>query len=112
LPVAAIPIMATSSPYYQSYVSKVRDEKSVTKFLVLSHYFCQVIQTANQIYQEFLESEKGLGFSGQVRLFSFVVIGKKNFQKVCQNELLTQQNFKQIKMKLRYGKSWFKTIIY
>ena len=31
----------------------------------------KAIQTANKVYQEFLDSEKGAGFCGQVAIFNF-----------------------------------------
>jgi len=49
LPIGTIPLFATASPGYQESVN-------------------QVITGANKIYQEFLSSEDGYGFSGQVCL--------------------------------------------
>jgi hypothetical protein len=49
LPIGTIPIFATSSPEYQSSVSR----------MVLS---------ANEVFSDFLRSEEGMGFCGQVCL--------------------------------------------
>ena len=34
----------------------------------------KAIQTANKVYQEFLDSEKGAGFCGQVAIFTLIII--------------------------------------
>ena len=48
IPLAALPLLAISSPQYQDAVATV-------------------IERANQVYMEFLKSPDGIGFSGQVR---------------------------------------------
>lgn len=47
IPIGAIPLLASSTPEYQEAVSKV-------------------VNGANQVYQEFVRSEEGRGFAGQV----------------------------------------------
>ena len=47
VPIGAIPLLSSSQPEYWDAVGKT-------------------VQAANQVYQEFLKSEEGLGFSGQV----------------------------------------------
>lgn len=47
VPLAALPLLAISSPQYQDAVATV-------------------IERANQVYREFLKSSDGIGFSGQV----------------------------------------------
>jgi hypothetical protein len=47
IPIGAIPIFASSTPEYQDAVSRV-------------------ISGANTVYQEFLKSEEGRGFNGQI----------------------------------------------
>lgn len=47
IPIGAIPVLASSSSEYQDSVSKV-------------------INTANQVYQDFIRSDEGKGFNGQV----------------------------------------------
>ncbi|XP_043462578.1 protein retinal degeneration B isoform X2 [Leptopilina heterotoma] len=47
IPIGAIPLLASSSSEYQDSVSKV-------------------INTANQVYQDFIRSDEGKGFNGQV----------------------------------------------
>lgn len=48
VPLAALPLLAISSPQYQDAVA-------------------MVISRANQVYNEFLRSPDGIGFSGQVQ---------------------------------------------
>jgi hypothetical protein len=47
IPIGAIPIFASSAPEYQDYVSRI-------------------ISGANTVYHEFIKSEEGQGFNGQV----------------------------------------------
>jgi len=47
IPIGAIPIFASSTPEYQDAVSRV-------------------ISGANTVYQEFVKSEEGRGFNGQI----------------------------------------------
>jgi hypothetical protein len=49
IPLAALPLLAISSPQYQDAVATV-------------------IERTNQVYSEFLKSSDGIGFSGQVGL--------------------------------------------
>ena len=49
LPIGTIPILSTSSPEYQASVTKM-------------------VTCANEIFADFLKSEEGLGFCGQVCL--------------------------------------------
>lgn len=50
IPLGALPLFAVSSPEYPDMVAKV-------------------VCTANQAYHDFLKSEQGQGFTGQVRIF-------------------------------------------
>lgn len=54
IPLAALPLLAVSSPQYQDAVA-------------------MVITRANQVYNEFLKSTDGVGFNGQVGLFFFYI---------------------------------------
>ena len=47
IPIGAIPLLATSTPDYQDAVTRV-------------------VNGANQVHQEFVRSEEGRGFNGQV----------------------------------------------
>lgn len=49
IPLAALPLLATSSPQYQEAVAAV-------------------ILRANQVYSEFIKSQEGISFSGQVSI--------------------------------------------
>jgi hypothetical protein len=49
LPIGTIPILSTSSPEYQTSVTKM-------------------VTSANEIFSDFLKSEEGIGFCGQVCL--------------------------------------------
>ena len=49
IPIGAIPLLASSTPDYNDAVSRV-------------------ISGANQVYQEFVKSEEGRGFNGQICL--------------------------------------------
>nr|XP_022903080.1 protein retinal degeneration B isoform X2 [Onthophagus taurus] len=51
IPIGAIPLLATSTPDYQDNITKV-------------------ITSANYVYQEFLKSEEGKGFTGQICIVS------------------------------------------
>ncbi|GCB69331.1 hypothetical protein scyTo_0008365, partial [Scyliorhinus torazame] len=64
IPLAALPLLAISSPQYQDAVATV-------------------ISKANQIYSEFLKSEDGLGFDGQVCLIGDSVGGILGFDALC-----------------------------
>ena len=47
IPIGAIPLLAASTPEYKETVTKV-------------------VNTANQVYHDFIKSEEGRGFSGQI----------------------------------------------
>ncbi|XP_078404070.1 membrane-associated phosphatidylinositol transfer protein 3 isoform X1 [Cetorhinus maximus] len=64
IPLAALPLLAISSPQYQEAVT-------------------MVISRANQIYNEFLKSEDGIGFNGQVCLIGDCVGGILGFDALC-----------------------------
>ncbi|XP_055018149.1 LOW QUALITY PROTEIN: membrane-associated phosphatidylinositol transfer protein 2-like [Boleophthalmus pectinirostris] len=64
IPLAALPLLATSSPLYQDAVSTV-------------------IARANQVYGDFLKSLDGAAFSGQVCLIGDCVGGILGFDALC-----------------------------
>ncbi|KAI4556025.1 hypothetical protein MJT46_014648 [Ovis ammon polii x Ovis aries] len=64
VPLAALPLLAISSPQYQDAVATV-------------------IERANQVYAEFLKSPDGIGFSGQVSLIGDCVGGLLAFDAIC-----------------------------
>uniref|UniRef100_A0A8C6PXL9 Phosphatidylinositol transfer protein membrane associated 2 n=1 Tax=Nothobranchius furzeri TaxID=105023 RepID=A0A8C6PXL9_NOTFU len=64
IPLAALPLLATSSPQYQDSVATV-------------------IARANQVYAEFLKSLDGASFSGQVCLIGDCVGGILGFDALC-----------------------------
>uniref|UniRef100_A0A2K5WYX3 Membrane-associated phosphatidylinositol transfer protein 3 n=1 Tax=Macaca fascicularis TaxID=9541 RepID=A0A2K5WYX3_MACFA len=64
VPLAALPLLAISSPQYQDAVATV-------------------IERANQVYREFLKSSDGIGFSGQVCLIGDCVGGLLAFDAIC-----------------------------
>ncbi|KAK7933068.1 hypothetical protein WMY93_003964 [Mugilogobius chulae] len=64
IPLAALPLLATSSPLYQEAVAAV-------------------IARANQVYGEFLKSLDGAAFSGQVCLIGDCVGGILGFDALC-----------------------------
>ncbi|XP_057570413.1 membrane-associated phosphatidylinositol transfer protein 3 isoform X1 [Hippopotamus amphibius kiboko] len=64
VPLAALPLLAISSPQYQDAVATV-------------------IERANQVYAEFLRSPDGIGFSGQVCLIGDCVGGLLAFDAIC-----------------------------
>uniref|UniRef100_A0A670K6Y9 Phosphatidylinositol transfer protein membrane associated 2 n=1 Tax=Podarcis muralis TaxID=64176 RepID=A0A670K6Y9_PODMU len=64
IPLAALPLLATSSPQYQEAVATV-------------------ILRANQVYSEFLKSQEGASFSGQVCLVGDCVGGILAFDALC-----------------------------
>lgn len=57
IPLAALPLLATSSPQYQEAVATV-------------------ILRANQAYNEFIKSQEGTSFTGQVSKLLFLVAMK------------------------------------
>ncbi|XP_043968635.1 membrane-associated phosphatidylinositol transfer protein 2-like isoform X4 [Gambusia affinis] len=64
IPLAALPLLATSSPQYQDAVATV-------------------IVRANQVYSEFIKSQDGATFSGQVCLIGDCVGGILGFDALC-----------------------------
>ncbi|XP_066509616.1 membrane-associated phosphatidylinositol transfer protein 2-like isoform X4 [Hoplias malabaricus] len=64
IPLAALPLLATSSPQYQDAVATV-------------------ISRANQVYSEFIRSLDGASFSGQVCLIGDCVGGILGFDALC-----------------------------
>ncbi|KAM4843716.1 membrane-associated phosphatidylinositol transfer protein 3 isoform 2-T2 [Thomomys bottae] len=64
VPLAALPLLAISSPQYQ-------------------HAVATVIERANQVYGEFLKSSDGTGFSGQVCLIGDCMGGLLAFDAIC-----------------------------
>ncbi|KAG5840208.1 hypothetical protein ANANG_G00186400 [Anguilla anguilla] len=64
IPLAALPLLATSSPQYQDAVAAV-------------------ILRANQVYADFIRSLEGAGFSGQVCLIGDCVGGILGFDALC-----------------------------
>lgn len=54
LPINAIPLFATSNPNYQTILSNA-------------------IASANRVYQEFISSQEGKHFSGQVKLEKLLI---------------------------------------
>ncbi|XP_034994743.1 membrane-associated phosphatidylinositol transfer protein 3 isoform X1 [Zootoca vivipara] len=64
IPLAALPLLAISSPQYQDAVA-------------------MVISRANQVYNEFLKSPDGSGFNGQVCLIGDCVGGIMGFDAIC-----------------------------
>ncbi|XP_035198677.1 membrane-associated phosphatidylinositol transfer protein 3 isoform X3 [Oxyura jamaicensis] len=66
IPLAALPLLAVSSPQYQDAVA-------------------MVITRANQVYNEFLKSTDGVGFNGQVCLVGDCIGGILGFDAICYN---------------------------
>ncbi|XP_067165538.1 membrane-associated phosphatidylinositol transfer protein 3 isoform X3 [Apteryx mantelli] len=66
IPLAALPLLAISSPQYQDAVA-------------------MVISRANQVYNEFLKSPDGAGFNGQVCLIGDCIGGILGFDAICYN---------------------------
>ncbi|NXT25553.1 PITM2 protein, partial [Syrrhaptes paradoxus] len=64
IPLAALPLLATSSPQYQDAVATV-------------------IVRANQAYSEFIRSQEGMSFNGQVCLVGDCVGGILGFDALC-----------------------------
>ncbi|XP_072210016.1 membrane-associated phosphatidylinositol transfer protein 3 isoform X4 [Excalfactoria chinensis] len=66
IPLAALPLLAVSSPQYQDAVA-------------------MVISRANQVYNDFLKSADGVGFNGQVCLVGDCIGGILGFDAICCN---------------------------
>ncbi|XP_007894826.2 membrane-associated phosphatidylinositol transfer protein 3 [Callorhinchus milii] len=73
MPLAALPLLAISSPQYQDAVGTV-------------------ISRANQIYSDFLKSEEGSGFGGQVCLIGDSVGGILGFDALCYSARTTAES--------------------
>ncbi|KAL2100466.1 hypothetical protein ACEWY4_004860 [Coilia grayii] len=68
IPLAALPLLATSAPQYQEAVATV-------------------ITRANQVYSDFLKSSEGASFSGQVCVIGDCVGGILAFDALCSSNL-------------------------
>ncbi|XP_053136103.1 membrane-associated phosphatidylinositol transfer protein 2 isoform X6 [Hemicordylus capensis] len=73
IPLAALPLLATSSPQYQEAVATV-------------------ILRANQVYSEFIKSQEGTSFSGQVCLVGDCVGGILAFDALCYSNQATSES--------------------
>ncbi|KAF4794185.1 membrane-associated phosphatidylinositol transfer protein 3-like protein [Turdus rufiventris] len=73
IPLAALPLLAVSSPQYQDAVA-------------------MVISRANQVYNEFLKSTDGAGFNGQVCLIGDCIGGILGFDAICYNSNTTYES--------------------
>ncbi|XP_053130843.1 membrane-associated phosphatidylinositol transfer protein 3 [Hemicordylus capensis] len=73
IPLAALPLLAISSPQYQDAVA-------------------MVISRANQVYHEFLKSPDGTGFRGQVCLIGDCVGGILGFDAICYSTGLADES--------------------
>ncbi|TMW50269.1 hypothetical protein DOY81_004650 [Sarcophaga bullata] len=66
VPIGAIPLLAVSSPEFQDTVNKT-------------------VQAANIVYHEFLKSEEGLGFSGQIVILGDSMGSLLAYEALCRN---------------------------
>ena len=66
IPIGAISVFATASPRYQEYVN-------------------QMVSSANKVYSEFLSSDAGQGFNGQVCLIGDSVGAILAYDALCRN---------------------------
>ncbi|XP_052545067.1 membrane-associated phosphatidylinositol transfer protein 3 isoform X2 [Tympanuchus pallidicinctus] len=73
IPLAALPLLAVSSPQYQDAVA-------------------MVISRANQVYNDFLKSTDGVGFNGQVCLIGDCIGGILGFDAICYNTNRTDES--------------------
>ncbi|OXB79109.1 UNVERIFIED_CONTAM: hypothetical protein H355_005985 [Colinus virginianus] len=73
IPLAALPLLAVSSPQYQDAVA-------------------MVISRANQVYNDFLKSTDGVGFNGQVCLVGDCIGGILGFDAICCNTNRTDES--------------------
>ena len=69
LPVGTIPIFATSSPEYEANLNKV-------------------IASANQVYQDFIRTDEGYGFCGQICLVGDSVGSILAYDALCRENSL------------------------
>ncbi|XP_055730927.1 membrane-associated phosphatidylinositol transfer protein 2-like isoform X6 [Salvelinus fontinalis] len=73
IPLAALPLLATSAPQYQDAVATV-------------------IQRANQVYGDFLRSLEGTSFSGQVCVIGDCVGGILGFDALCSSNVTISES--------------------
>ncbi|XP_070619316.1 membrane-associated phosphatidylinositol transfer protein 2 isoform X5 [Erythrolamprus reginae] len=73
IPLAALPLLATSSPQYQEAVATV-------------------ILRANQVYADFIKSQEGASFNGQVCLIGDCVGGILAFDALCSSNHTMQES--------------------
>ncbi|XP_015273150.1 PREDICTED: membrane-associated phosphatidylinositol transfer protein 2 [Gekko japonicus] len=73
IPLAALPLLATSSPQYQEAVATV-------------------ILRANQVYSDFIKSPEGMSFSGQVCLVGDCVGGILGFDALCYSNQIVSES--------------------
>uniref|UniRef100_A0A4W5QTQ3 Phosphatidylinositol transfer protein membrane associated 2 n=1 Tax=Hucho hucho TaxID=62062 RepID=A0A4W5QTQ3_9TELE len=73
IPLAALPLLATSSPQYQDAVATV-------------------IQRANQVYGDFIRSLEGAYFSGQVCVIGDCVGGILGFDALCSSNVIVSES--------------------
>ncbi|GFV52968.1 protein retinal degeneration B [Trichonephila clavipes] len=66
IPLGALPLFAVSSPEYQEHVTAV-------------------INAANEVYKEFLQSDEGTGFNGQVIIVADSVASLMAYDALCRN---------------------------
>ena len=73
IPIGAIPLLSSSSSEYQDSVSKV-------------------ITTANQVYHDFIRSDEGRGFSGQICLIADSVGSILAYDALCRTSQYQSRN--------------------
>ncbi|XP_052314260.1 membrane-associated phosphatidylinositol transfer protein 2-like isoform X3 [Oncorhynchus keta] len=73
IPLAALPLLATSAPQYQDSVATV-------------------IQRANQVYGDFIRSLEGASFSGQVCVIGDCVGGILGFDALCSSNVIVSES--------------------
>ncbi|XP_038843779.1 membrane-associated phosphatidylinositol transfer protein 2-like [Salvelinus namaycush] len=73
IPLAALPLLATSAPQYQDAVATV-------------------IQRANQVYGDFIRSLEGASFSGQVCVIGDCVGGILGFDALCSSNVIVSES--------------------
>ncbi|XP_034751942.1 membrane-associated phosphatidylinositol transfer protein 2-like isoform X1 [Etheostoma cragini] len=73
IPLAALPLLATSAPQYQDAVASV-------------------ILRANQVYSDFVKSEEGASFNGQVCVIGDCVGGILGFDALCSSSVTVSES--------------------
>uniref|UniRef100_A0AAV2IS00 DDHD domain-containing protein n=1 Tax=Knipowitschia caucasica TaxID=637954 RepID=A0AAV2IS00_KNICA len=73
IPLAALPLLATSAPQYQDAVATV-------------------ILRANQVYSEFIKSLEGASFTGQVSVIGDCVGGILGFDALCSSSIVVSES--------------------